>query len=411
MRYLINSLLDMDFYKFTMGQLAFLKYFGVMVRYAFKNRSVKVKLANVINEKDLRRELDHVRTLRFSEKEIDYLRGLKKLNGQSLFQKEYLRFLAGLQLPGYELKVEGEMFELTFKGKWAEAIYWETIAMSIINELYYRAITKKMTLEEQEEMYFEGKRRLAQKIEKLKANPGLVFADFGTRRRFSRVWQGYVVRTLAKEVPTQLVGTSNVYLAMKYGLKPIGTNAHELTMIMSGIMHGNDEEVRDSHNQVLQDWWELYEADLSIALTDTYGSKFFFEDMTKEQAENWRGLRQDSGNPYKFGDDAIAFYEKHGVDPKEKLLLFSDGLDVDTMVALGNYFNGRAKIAFGWGTNLINDMGFDALSIVVKAVESCGYGLVKLSDNPAKAMGQAEDVERFKKIFGYVEGEYVECTY
>ena len=191
----------------------------------------------------------------------------------------------------------------------------------------------------------------------------------------------------------------------------MGTNAHEEDMAMSGIMHGSDDEIRNSHQKVLQEWWEEYGWALSIALTDTYGTDFFFRDMTYEQARDWKGLRQDSGDPFKFGDKAIAFYQQHGIDPREKLLVFSDGLDVDTIIRLADYFAGRIKVTFGWGTNLTNDLGFPAISIIIKLLESNGYGTVKLSDNLAKAMGKPEDIERFKRIFGYTGTTYEKVRY
>ena len=191
----------------------------------------------------------------------------------------------------------------------------------------------------------------------------------------------------------------------------MGTNAHEEDMAMSGIMHGSDDEIRNSHQKVLQEWWEEYGWALSIALTDTYGTDFFFKDMTYEQARDWKGLRHDSGDPFKFGDRAIAFYQHYGIDPREKLLVFSDGLDVDTIIRLADYFAGRIKVTFGWGTNLTNDLGFPAISIIIKLLESNGHGTVKLSDNLAKAMGKPEDIERFKRIFGYTGTTYEKVRY
>jgi nicotinate phosphoribosyltransferase len=207
------------------------------------------------------------------------------------------------------------------------------------------------------------------------------------------------------------MGTSNVYFARKYSLAPIGTMAHEMFMVMSGVMHGTDETIYASHNRVLQDWWDYYGFDLSIALTDTYGSDFFFRDLSLEQARNWKGLRQDSGDPVAFGEKAIRFYESRGIDPREKLIVFSDGLDIESIYQLTEHFAGRIKIAFGWGTNLTNDLGFGALSLVVKVVESCGHGTVKLSDNLAKAIGTPEDIERFKRVFGYTGTLFEACRY
>jgi nicotinate phosphoribosyltransferase len=198
---------------------------------------------------------------------------------------------------------------------------------------------------------------------------------------------------------------------MQYGLLPIGTLAHEMYMVMAGLMADRDDSLRASHNRVLQEWWEEYGWGLSIALTDTYGSAFFFRDMTAAQAHAWKGLRQDSGDPMAFGEHALAFYEQHGVDPRNKLLVFSDGLDLGTILKLADHFAGRIQVTFGWGTNLTNDLGFEALSLVIKVVEANGQRTVKLSDNLAKATGEAQDVARYKRVFGHTVTAFEECTY
>jgi nicotinate phosphoribosyltransferase len=407
---IITSLLDLDFYKLTMGQLVFHRYPNVPVKFAFTNRTKKVRIAEFVDESDLRRELDHVRTLRFMDDELQYLRSAPGEHGR-LFGGDYLQFLKNLQLPAYHLAEHEGTYKLEFPGAWAEVIYWETIALSIINELYFRALMSRLSEFEREVAYATGAIRLAEKIKILRGKPDIRFSDFGTRRRFSRAWQDYVVRTLAKELPVQCVGTSNVAMAMKHGLTPIGTFAHEMYMVMAGVMWGSDEDIRASHNKVLQDWWDEYGFGLSIALTDNYGTDFFFRDMTAEQARQWKGLRQDSGDPFDFGEKAVAFYQRHGIDPRQKTIVFSDGLDVETIVQLADYFAGRIQVAFGWGTNLTNDLGFDALSLIIKAIESCGHGVVKLSDNLAKALGAPEDVERFKRIFNYTLTTFQQVRY
>ncbi len=408
---IIESLLDFDFYKLTMGQVVFKRYADVVVRFAFRNRTRGIRLADYINEGELRNELDHVRGLRFNKTELHYLRGTNEYS-ERMFCESYLEFLGGLQLPPYTLERVDGNYNLEFPGKWAEVIYWETLALAIMNELYYRGRLKSLSGFERDVVHAEGVRRLAEKIKILKGRPDITFCDFGTRRRFSKRWQDYVVQVLAQEFPErQFLGTSNTYLAMKYALLPMGTAAHEMYMGVSGVMHGSDEEIRASHNKVLRDWWEEYGLGLSIALTDNYGSDFFFQDMTQEQALAWKGLRQDSGDPFVFVDKAVAFYQRCQVDPRGKLIVFSDGLDVETIVKLADYCKNRIKTTFGWGTNLTNDLGLKALSLIVKLMESNGHGTVKLSDNPAKALGAPEDVERFKRIFGYSEGLYKECKY
>lgn len=399
---IMKSLLDVDFYKFTMGLLVFLKYRYVKVRYALTNRTRRVPLAadGFVSEAELRRELDHARTLKFGKSELHYLRGTNEYQ-ERMFPEAYLEFLSELKLPEYRLASENGQFVLEFEGNWAEAIYWETIALSILNELYCRSVIRPLSRFEREVAYAEGRRRLMDKIQKLREYPGLTFCDFGTRRRWSREWQEYVVGVMAEEMPGQFLGTSNVQLAMQYGLLPMGTSAHEMYMVMSGIAGDDDAAILASHNRVLQDWWSVYGHGLSIALTDTYGTDFFFRDMTAEQAARWKGLRQDSGDPFVFGEKAIRFYESHGLDPKDKLIVFSDGLDVPTMIGLYERFDGRIKVTFGWGTNLTNDLGPAALSLVVKTVSANGTPLVKLSDNLAKAIGEPRRVERLKKIFSY----------
>ncbi|TSC89849.1 MAG: nicotinate phosphoribosyltransferase [Parcubacteria group bacterium Gr01-1014_3] len=413
MSYIINSLLDTDFYKFTMGQLVFKHFRDVPVRYAFKNRTAKVPLGRIIKEADLRRELDHVMELRLGNSEYHYLLGTYEYK-ERMFREDYLQFLKNLELQPYELRYEGDAIKLEFAGPWSSEIQWETMALSIINELYYRVYMERLSEFERDAVHAEGVLRFKRKVDVLKKNPGIVFTDFGTRRRFSFDQQDYVNGVLAKEFPaTQFRGTSNTYLAMKHGLTPMGTSAHELFMVMAGIKHNSDESIRQSHNEVLRYWWEEYGYGLSIALTDTYGSDFFFLDMTAEQARQWKGLRQDSGDPFDFGEKAIKFYEKHGIDPKkdEKIIVFSDGLDIEMIEKLYERFHDRIKVTFGWGTNLTNDLGFPALSLVVKAVEANGNRLVKLSDNLAKATGDMDDIARFKSIFGYSGDNYEECKY
>ena len=407
---IITSLLDVDFYKFTMGQLVLHRYPDVLVRYAFKNRTSSVKISEFVSEEDLRHELDEARKLRFNNSELHYLRGTNEYGGR-MFEEDYLEFLRGFELPEYRLEVVDGELVIEVAGRWCETIYWETIILAIVNELYNDALMSRLSRFEREAVQAEGILRLKRKIKKLRAKPKLRFSEFGTRRRFSGEHQDYVVGVLVEEIPDQLVGTSNVLLAMKHGLLPMGTSAHETPMAMTGIMHGSDDEILASHNRALQDWWDEYGWGLSIALTDTFGTDFFFRDMTKEQAHDWKGLRQDSGDPMVFGKKALAFYEGHGVDPKDKLLIFSDGLDVDTMIRIHGEFSKAIGVTFGWGTNLTNDVGFAPLSLVVKIVEANGHGTVKLSDNMAKAIGSSEDIERFKRIFGHTDTTFEECKY
>ena len=397
---IIESLLDTDFYKFTMGQLVFHRYADVPVRYRFIVRTPGVALGEYVSEVDLRRELDHIRTLRLRPEELAYL-GQVRVAGERIFASDYLAFLAGLELPEYDLKQGPGGYNLEFSGRWAEAIYWETLALSVISELYSASMLRTAPPGRRDAWRTEGDRILDRKIEELRRHPEVTFSDFGGRRRFSRAWHDHVVERIHRELPGQFLGTSNVRLAMKLGLTPVGTMAHELFMGVAGIMHESDEAVRASQHKILQDWWDEYGWGLSIALTDTFGSDYFFATVKDEHVRAWKGLRQDSGDPFLFGEKAIWFYESRGVDPKEKLVMFTDGLDPGTMIALCDRFAGRIKVGFGWGTNLTNDVGYPPVSMVIKLIEAAGQRVVKLSDNLAKATGDPEDIERYKRIFGY----------
>jgi nicotinate phosphoribosyltransferase len=384
-----------------MAQVAFFKHRDNEVEYTFNNRSKDVNLLKHIQLNDLEKQLKHVTTLRVTRREIVKLREL------GLFKEEFLLFLSELRLPMVDVtrNVPFETFDIKSKGKWCEVILWETIILAITNELYHKSQISGDPFE-LEDIYDEGMERLYEKIDKLYSGK-YNFTEFGTRRRFSRRWQERVVKTLNREhslAPDGIgfQGTSNVHLSFKLDIPCVGTFAHEMPMVYSGIY--NDDLVV-SHRKMLDDWWDFYGETLSIALTDTYGSEYFFNDFTKEQAQNWKGLRQDSGDPFIFGEQAEAFYISKMVDPRGKLVVFSDGLNVDKIIALGDSFRNRLQTSFGWGTNLTNDLGFRTLSLVVKATWSNGHGTVKLSDNLFKAMGSVEDIERFKKEFGYTNKE------
>jgi len=405
---IIRSLLDLDYYKLTMAQVAWQNFPDVPVTYGFTNRTRKVRLAEEVPEALLRRELDAARDLRFTDEEIGYLSGL------GIFRADFLDFLRTVRLPPFDLGVENGQYRIKVAGYWPQAIFWETIILSIVNELYYEGRTAANPGNGYSLAYLarrEGWTRLEEKIRRLERQPDVRFLEFGTRRRFSREWQEAVVTRLAARLPKQIIGTSNVDLARRLGLRPVGTFAHEMFMVFSGIYHAGDDDIRASHNRVLRYWWRAYGESLSIALTDTFGTGFFFRDFTPEQAAAWRGLRQDSGDPFVFGETAIEFYRNLGIDPRTKTIVFSDGLDLDLIESLQVVFAGRTNVVFGWGTNLTNDCGHDPLSLVVKVAAVNGHPTVKLSDNIAKAMGPPEEIERFKRIFGYEGGTDDECRY
>lgn len=398
---IIQSLLDLDFYKITMCQLAHKSFPNTIVEYAFKNRKSSIRLAEIIPIDRLRTEINSVKTLTLSNSQLDFLRK------QEIFSEDFLEYLykinRSIPLSDVNISVIDGQYDIHTTGAWPIAIFWETIILSIVNELYYESKYGTSF------SYLKGLDKLSDKIKILKQYPGIKFSDFGTRRRASQNWQALVVNKLKHTLPdTQFIGTSNVQLAMSYGLKPIGTFAHELPMIASGIWYDTDESLRASHGKILDMWYELYGKKLSTALTDTFGSKFFFEDFDS-RANDWNGLRQDSGDPFEFGENAINYYVSRGIDPMTKTIVFSDGLDLEKIIQLHIRFNGRINVVYGWGTTLTNDLGYETLSIVMKAVRANGNELVKLSDNLNKATGSEAVLSRYKYVFGYTNTQAEDC--
>ena len=410
----MQSLLDVDLYKLTMLQFIYHRYPKIPVTFRLKNRNASLRLAEWIQPEVLRDELDHARSLRFTRDELDYIAGIAVDDVLLFPNRDFLDYLSLFRLPSYDLDaVDGQLY-LQFHAPWRDATLWETIALAIVNELYFRTKLAQGGPNSLQEARHVGMGRLEEKIQVLKDRPDIKFIEFGTRRRFRRTWQAEVVRTLTDAVPEQLLGTSNVALARETGLQPSGTMAHELFMVLAAHAHateGTSEAITASHSRVIDAWWDEYGAPLSIVLTDTFGTDFAMLDLTADQAAQWKGQRQDSGSPFEFVDKIIRFYEGHGIEPKTRLAVFSDGLTLETIVEITDYIDGRMRSAFGWGTNLTNDVGFKPLALVIKPVEASGKPTVKLSDNLAKANGPEEVVDLYKSVFGYTGTLNERCVY
>jgi len=397
----VKSPLDVDFYKYTMAYFVW-KYFpNVIVKYKFKNRTKGISLAHT--ERAVWYELDRIKaSYKYQEDELEYLHSL------GMFPEEFLRFLALIELPEIKVSKSAEdELEIETEGPWKTAIFWETMVLSATNFIFFKDLDY-LTGKDHQTI---GDERLTAKIEKLKNYPHVRFSEFGTRRRLSFEWQKHVTERLKNELPEQLIGTSNVLLAKELGLKPIGTHAHEMLMIGSRLFGDTDADIRSSQMKILDMWFELYGEKLSIALTDTFGTKAFFEDFGEERAKKWFGMRQDSGSPEEFAKNEINFYSSHGIDSNLKMFVPSDGLTTEKIIELTEKFHKNIGVSAGWGTDLTNDVGYKTLSIVMKAVEANGQGLVKLSDNLNKATGKPEDIERFKRIFGYENTSAQELIY
>lgn len=400
---IIRSFLDLDFYKLTMGQFIWKNHRGVNATYALANRHAgRVPIADLVDIGQLTEELAHARKTVLAAAEKKYLLSL------GAFEKEYVDFLAQVTLPEVAVERVGNQYAITVTGPWETAVYWETIILAVVNELIGKAYAKNSL----DACLDHGRVLLDKKIAYLSRKPDLTFVEFGTRRRFSFAWQREVITRLAAAMPRQLAGTSNVHLAMSIGIAPVGTFAHEMTMAYAALApHAGDAEIRASHGKFLDAWQRMYGERFAIALSDTWGAEFFFSTITPAQASAWRGLRHDSGDPFAWGERFLAFYKMHGIDPKRKIMLFSDGLDANLMLRLYERFSPHAVVSFGWGTNLTNDVGFPATSIVVKITEVGGTPTVKLSDNLAKAMGPKTMVERYARIFNHRDAQWKDCAY
>ena len=413
---IVRSLIDNDFYKLLMCQSVFRNKPDAQVRFSLINRAQDVPLAKLIDEGELREQLDHIRSLSLTRGESTYLRGNTFYGKRQMFRPDFMEWFENLRLPEYELTRVGDQYELTFEGSWPEVMLWEIPALAVLMELRSRAVLGKMGKFELQVLYARATTKLWEKIERLREAPGLKLADFGTRRRHSYLWQDWCVQAMLEGLgPDAFIGTSNVHIAMRRDIEAIGTNAHELPMVYSALAQ-TDEALARAPYDVLSDWHDEHDGNLRIILPDTYGTKGFLE-RAPDWLAGWTGIRIDSGDPATAAETAINWWKSRGEDPTKKLVIFSDGLDVDKILELHTQFSGRVRPSFGWGTLMTNDFrgltSGDALapfSMVCKAVSANGSPTVKLSDNPRKAMGPAEEIERYKRVFGVGEQDEMEVV-
>ncbi len=374
---IIVSLLDTDLYKFNMNMVMFHKHTNLNGTYLFKCRNKDVLFTHEM-VKEINAQIDHLCTLRFTEEELDYL------NSISFIKSDYIEFLRlwhpmrryvtchGNPDGTLYIKVEGPLFSV---------MQFEIYLLEIVNEVYFRMKYDYLDLVD------SARKKLLDKIDGFTSGKyDFNFAEFGCRRRLSREWQDYVVKELLKT--GNCVGTSNVYLAMKYGCKPIGTYAHEYVQMYQGIP---GVTLAYTNKMAMDEWFEEFQGDNGTALTDTLGTDLFLMDFNKLQANCYAGVRHDSGDPITWGEKIIAHYEKLGIDPMTKTLLFSDSLDFDKAHGIYDHFRDRIKVSFGIGTNLSNDTDVDPLNIVIKLQYVNGHPVAKLSDVPGKTMCQDDN--------------------
>jgi len=402
---IVRSLIDTDFYKLLMCQSVFRKSPDTQVTFSLINRTKTIRLADIIDEGELREQLDHVRSLSLTRGESTWLRGNTFYGKRQMFRPDFMEWFENLRLPPYHLEKRDGQYELTFEGTWPEVMMWEIPALAILMELRGRSVLHQMGKFELQILYARAMAKLWEKVKSLRSLDGVRIADFGTRRRHSFLWQDWCVQAMTEGLGEKFVGTSNCLIAKNRDLEAIGTNAHELPMVYAALA-GDDAALKQAPYQILADWHEEHDGNLRIMLPDTYGTRGFLENAPDWLA-GWTGIRIDSGDPATGAEVAIDWWKSRGEDPTKKMVIFSDGLDVDKIRELQTRFAGRIRPSFGWGTLLTNDFrGLtvdDALapfSLVCKAVSANGKPTVKLSDNPNKAMGPADEIARYKRVFG-----------
>lgn len=387
---IIDSLLDTDLYKFTMQQCVLHQFPGAQVQYRFKCRTPNVDLRPFLDE--INAEIDHLCELHFTDEELAYLGGLR------FIKSDYVDFLSLFHLKrNYIQVVESDDYpcgiDISIKGPWLHTILFEIPVLAIVNEVYFRRLYGDLDKS-------EGRRRLAEKIHLLLSEPNngdLHISDYGTRRRFSRAWQEEVLLTLKKELGPMLSGTSNVLLAKKFGLIPLGTMAHEYLQACQAL----GPRLRDSQVYGFEMWAKEYRGDLGIALSDVYGMEPFLKDFDMYFCKLFDGARHDSGDPFVWGERMIEHWACNKCDPRSKSLIFSDALTIPRVIELYRRFHGRVGIGFGVGTNLMNDLGPTALNVVIKMVQANGQPVAKISDAPEKGMCEGEGYLRYlRQVFG-----------
>lgn len=396
---------DTDFYKEPMFQVMHKKYRDVKVQWGFTNRNLERNLGEHINPADYLYHINAYRNMPFTKTDEHYLRGTNEYQ-ERMFEEGFIqaRKKAQNEIPEPNVWIdENNRFNITCEGLWPQASLIEIPTLYIMSELNTRAQVAHLSQAEKFRIESIGYQRNLEKQDIIKKYPDLGIVLFDTRRRPSGRWQEFLTVNAVENLGHQLIGTSNTFLAQKYGLLPMGTDAHERNMVLVGLAGKDEQKIHEMMDQWLRDWWDQYGEGLSIALADTYGLDAFFRAFAP-YAKDWKGVRQDSGNPFEFANKVIKYYESLGINPKDKMIIFSDGLTLDLIIKLHEEFKGKIKTSFGWGTNWVYDFGgiIKPMSIVMKAWYANGFPLCKLTENIAKAICQDPSMIPFyQKVFGY----------
>ncbi|XCB24761.1 nicotinate phosphoribosyltransferase [Tunturibacter gelidoferens] len=410
---IVRSLLDTDFYKLLMLQFIWKNFPRVHVTSEVTNRTVSVRLSEEIPMAMLMDQMEHVRGLRFRRSEIIWLAGNTFYGTRTIFEPAFLEWLEkDFRLSDYTVTEQDGQVVVCFEGLWTEVTMWEVYGLALVSEMKTRAALSTLSELELDVLYARAKTKLWEKIERLRGLPEVRISEFGTRRRHSFLWQEYVVQVMRVALGASLSGTSNTFLAYKHDLEAMGTNAHELPMAMAALAKDN-EQLHASQYRVLELWQKSYGGELLIMLPDTFGTTQFLEGAPDWVAD-WTGQRCDSKDPFVAGDEYIAWLTERGRDAKKKRLIASDGLDVEDILRLHEYFHGRIRFSAGWGTLLTNDFRgchprgetvLEPMSLVCKLMTVDGRPAVKLSDNARKATGPAAEIARYRRVFGSVAVE------
>ncbi len=404
---IVRSLLDTDFYKLLMLQFIWKNFPAVHVTSEIVNRTARVRLADEIDAPALIAQMEHLRGLRFRKSELIWLAGNTFYGTRHIFESAFLAWLeTDFRLSDYTVAEQDGQLILRFTGLWTEVTMWEVYALALVSEMRTRAALARLNEMELDVLYARAKTLLWQKIERLRTIPEVSISEFGTRRRHSFLWQEYVIESLRATLGPSLAGSSNTFLAYKHDLEAMGTNAHELPMAMAALA-GDDAALHSAQYRVLELWQQSYGGELLILLPDTFGTSQFLEGAPDWVAD-WTGQRVDSKDPIVAGDEYIRWLQSRNRDPRRKRLIASDGLDVEDILKLHDYFHGRIRFSAGWGTLLTNDFrgchprgerDFEPISLVCKLMTVEGRPAVKLSDNPRKSTGPANEIARYRRVF------------
>ncbi len=390
---MIFSLLDTDFYKLTLMQLIWQQFPQASAQYTFQCRNPQIKLGFIVPL--LSEHVHDFLRLTFQKEEIQYLRTLQ------IFTESFLQHLETFTFSSTKISLLeiDDRLALSIEGSWAESTLLEVPLLAMINQLYY-----EKSLPSHIDPLSEARKRLEEKVHFLhKQSAPIYFIDFGTRRRFTHLWHMEIDQTLQKEVPSLFLGTSNLYSAWQHNLAPKGTMAHELFQAAQVLAPTQS----DFQPFTLQLWKKIFPTTPAFALTDTLGVQAFLYDFSSELAQQYDGVRHDSGSPFVFFDLMLQHYEQLGIDAKQKTLLFSDHITFPLAAKITTYARKRARVAFGIGTHLTNDTGHAPLEIVIKLTKLNHQPVAKLSDSPEKEICPDQGfLEKIRGIKEEKEREY-----